>query len=347
MPVEAVGNLTKIGLGITNSETAVVAAQILPDAVSSELGPRVERVFRGGGRGSLGPRGAYTARVWVEGGLICEATPTVVGYLLHALGLPPTSSGAGPYTHTWRLATALPSRWLSVAHAFNDLGRQFAFGGLAASALRLSWDADRNEPLTLDLDLIGTKFLIFNNEATVLGSAGGDAGDPFLSPLAKVELPDATVINKCLSGSIEITLERDLRWTVRGSVFPRGHQPYRDLTVRGSLSLTFDGDDEMKRFLNQIGQTVYPIGHKNDPGADAVSLEVFWEPSSAAQFRVLLNKVVLTRAGHRVRRGELIVQEFDFEAYYDAAAQHTIQFTLINSASSYSPGTVIGGGYGE
>ncbi|MCS7224940.1 MAG: phage tail tube protein [Armatimonadetes bacterium] len=347
MPVEPVANLTRVGIGITTAENKVVAAQILPDTVSSELAPRVERIFRGAGRGSLGPRGAHTARVWVEGGLTCEATPVVTGYLLQGLGLPPTTTGTGPYTHTWRLATVLPSRWLSIVHAFNDLTRQFAFGGCAAQRLRLAWDAERDEPLTIDLDLIGAKFLVFNNESVVLGSAGGDAGDPFITPLAKVELPDGTLINRCISGNLEVTLERELRWTVRGSVFPRGHQPYRELRVRGSLTLTFESDDEIRRFLNQVGATIFPLAHRNDPGADAVSLEIFWDPSPSSQFRILMNRVVFTAAQHRVRVGESIVQELDFEAFFDATNAFTVQFTLINNTASYPAGTEIGAGYGE
>jgi hypothetical protein len=124
MPVEVVGLLTKIGVGITNNENAAVAAQIQLDGVESDLRVRVNRIITGMGTGSLMPRRALTSHVFVEGGLRGDVQPNSFGYILHALGIPPTTSGTGPYTHTFNYGAASPSRWLSVVHASNGLHRK-------------------------------------------------------------------------------------------------------------------------------------------------------------------------------------------------------------------------------
>lgn len=344
MPVEVVGLLTKIGIGITNNENAAVAAQMQLDGIESDLRIRVNRIITGIGTGSLMPRRALTSHVWVEGSLRGDVQPNSFGYILHALGVPPVTSGTGPYTHTFNYGATSPTRWLSVAHAYNDIARQEVFGGLAGRRLRLSFDAERDETLQFDLDLIGTYAALFNNEGTVIpAGVGVDSQDPFVQPLAVVETPIGTAIAQCIACDLEIALSRELRWTARGSVFPRGQQPVTSMTVRGTLRLTFENDNFLKAFLNQAAATTYPLQHKNDDTAPVTSLALKWLPASNRQLIINIPRIVWTEISEPVRRNNVVEQELSFEALLDVSAGRGLQIQLVNNTSAYNPGTVIGG----
>jgi len=344
MPTEVVGLLTKIGIGITNKEDAAVAAQMLLDGVESDLRVRVNRIITGVGSGSLMPRRALTSHVWVEGSLRGDVQPNSFGYVLHGLGIPPTTSGTGPYTHTFNYGATSPSRWLSVAHAYNGIAKQEVFGGLAATRLRLGFDAERDEVLQFDMDLIGTYAALFNNEGTVIPSGVGvDSADPFVQALAIVESPIGTAIAQCIAADLEIATDRAIRWTARGSVFPRGHQPTIGMTVRGTLRLTFENDDYLKAFLNQAGASTYPLQHKNDPTAPITSLKLKWTPASDKQLEISIPRIVWTEISEPVRRNAVVEQELSFEALLAASLGRGLQIVLVNNTSAYNPGTQIGG----
>ena len=343
MPVEVIGLLTKIGVGITNNENAAVAAQIQLDGVESDLRVRVNRIITGVGSGSLMPRRALTSHVWVEGGLRGDVQPNSFGYILNALGVAPSTSGSNPYTHTFNYGASSPSRWLSVVRAYNDIARQEVFGGLAATRLRLSFDAERDEVLQFDMDLIGTYAALFNSENTVIpAGVGVDGADPFVQALAVVESPTGTAIAQCIAADIEIATDRAIRWTARGSVFPRGHQPTTGMTVRGTIRLTFENDNFLKAFLNQSGASTYPIQHKNADDAPVTSLSLKWTPASNRQLTINIPRIVWTEISEPVRRNAVVEQELSFEALLDVSAGRGLQIVLVNSTSAYNPGTVIG-----
>jgi len=345
MPVEVVGLLTKIGVGITNNENAAVAAQMLLDGVESDLRVRVNRIITGVGSGSLMPRRALTSHVWVEGSLRGDVQPNSFGYILAALGVAPTTMGSAPtYTHTFNYGASSPSRWLSVVHAYNDIARQEVFGGLAATRLRLGFDAERDEVLQFDMDLLGTYAALFNSEYTVIPpGVGVDSKDPFVQALAIVETPSGTAIAQCIAADLEIATDRAIRWTARGSVFPRGHQPTIGMTVRGTIRLTFENDNFLKAFLNQVGAETYPLQHKNDPTAPTTSLTLKWTPASNAQLTINIPKIVWTEISKPVRRNAVVEQELSFEALLDASLGRGLQIVLVNNTSAYNPGAQIGG----
>ena len=343
MPAEVVGLLTKIGIGITNNENAAVAAQMLLDGVESDLHIRVNRIVTGVGSGSLMPRRGLTSHVWVEGGLRGNVQPNSFGYILCGLGAPPTTTGTGPYVHTWNLGAHSISRWLTVVHAYN-IARQEVFGGLGISRLRLDFDAERSEPLGFDADLIGTYAALFSAESTVIPSGVGvDSRDPFVQALAIVENPSGTAIAKCIAGTLEFAFTRDIRWTARGSVFPRGHKPVNTMRVTGTLRLTFEDDDTLKRFLNQAGASTYPIQHKNEPTAPITSLKLKWTPTTSEQLEITLPRIVLTEIAEPIRRAEVVEQELTFEGLLDVTQGYGAQVRLTNMTSAYNPGSIIGG----
>jgi len=345
MPAEVVGLLTKIGVGIGNNENGAVAAQIQLDSVESDLRVRVNRIITGMGTGSLMPRQGLTSHVFVEGRLRGNVQPNSFGYILAGgIGYPPNTTGINPYTHTWNLGTGTPSRWLTVAHAYNDISRQEVFGGLSIRRLRLGFDAERDEVLQFDADLFGAYAAVFNNETTVIPpGVGVDSADPFVQPLAIVETPTGTQIAQCVAAELEFTFDRELRWTARGSVFPRGQKPITEMRVTGTIRLTFESDTYLKAFLNQAGAFTFPLQHKNEPTAPTTSLRVKWTPANNAQLQITLPKIVWTEISEPVRGREVIEQELSFEALLDTTAGYGAQIQLVNSTSTYNAGTPIGG----
>lgn len=345
MPNEVVGSLTKIGIGIGNNENGAVAAQIQLDGIESDLRVRVNRIITGVGSGTLFPRRGLTSHVWCEGGLRGDVQPNSFGYLLAGgIGYPPVTSGTNPYTHTWNLGLGVPSRWLTVIHAYNEINRQEVFGGLSMRRLRLGFDAERDEVLQFDADLLGTYPVLFNNETTVIPSGiGFDSADPFVQPLAIVETPLGTQIAQCIAADLEFTFDREIRWTARGSVFPRGQKPITGMRVTGTVRLTFENDTYLRAFLNQAGSSTFPMQHRNEPTAPVTSLRLRWTPASNAQLQITLPRIVWTEISQPVRSNEVVEQELSFEALLDSSLGYGAQIQLVNATSAYNVGNPIGG----
>ncbi|MCS7188077.1 MAG: hypothetical protein RMK89_14170, partial [Armatimonadota bacterium] len=134
-----------------------------------------------------------------------------------------------------------------------------------------------------------------------------------------------------------------IRWTARGSVFPRGHKPITGMRVTGSMRLTFENDNYLRAFINQATSSTYPMQHRNEPTAPVTSLRLRWAPASNAQLQITLPRIVWTEISQPVRRNEVIEQELSFEALLDTSLGYGAQIQLVNGTSSYPNGTQIGG----
>jgi hypothetical protein len=341
---ETVANLSEFGIAVASDETKAYKAVALLDLVSCDLSPRVNRVITTAGRGSLSPRRALTAHAWAEGAITAELTPNHAPFLFLLAGYAQTTTGsAAPYTHTFTLGTGLPTKSGTIV-AWHNNGTpptHEVYAGLVARRISIDYNAEASDSLQASLDLIGLIYGVSQTTTkTDLFAAANppaDADNPFVQPVTAVEMPTGTTVAHVTRASINIELQRDLRWTLRGRVFARGQQPIRAVRVSGSMTLVFESDADIKRFLNQT--VAAPYMHADLPSAPTTSLKlVSTNKQTGASLRSLeitLPVITFTNLSNPKRRDEIVLIDVDFEALYDSASTSVVQIVLKNAA----PGT--------
>jgi len=343
MAIETVANLTDYGIAIASDETKAYRAVALIDAISADLAPRVNRILTTQGRGSLSPRRALTAQVWTEGSLTAELTPNHAPYLLMLAGYAPTTTGSSaPYTHTFRLGTDQPTKSGTIVawHRNGTPPTHEVYAGLSARRLSLDYNAEAADTLQLTLDLLGLIYGVSQTATrTDLFTAANppaDADPPFAQPFTLVELPTGTTLTRAIRASVTIDLQRDLRWTLRARAFARSQQPIRAVRVTGSLTLVFDTDADIKRFLNQTASA--PYMHADAPSAPQASLRLratnTLTGSARREIELLLPNITFTNLSNPKRRDEIVTIDLEFEALYDPASESTAQIIVVNSAAA-------------
>jgi len=343
MAIETVANLTDYGIAIASDETKAYRAVALIDAISSELAPRVNRVVTMSGRNSLSPRRALTAQTWTEGALAAELTPNHAPYLFMLAGYAPTTTGSSaPYTHTFKLGTDQPTKSGTIVawHRNGTPPTHEIYAGLSARRLSLDYNAEAADTLQLTLDLVGLIYGVSQTTTrTDLFTAANppaDAEPPFAQPFTLVELPTGTTLTRAIRASVAIDLQRDLRWTLRGRAFARSQQPIRAVRVTGSLTLVFETDADIKRFLNQTASA--PYMHADAPDAPQTSLRLratnTLTGNARREIELLLPNITFTNLSNPKRRDEIVAIDLEFEALYDPASESTAQIVVVNSATA-------------
>lgn len=336
--MSAVANLAKVGIAVGATHNEAYVAQALLNYRDVDIAPRLEKALVSPGRGSLAARRALQATHWVEGRITAELTPTVIPHLLKLLQYAPSSSGTGPYTHAFDIGGATVSNQFGTIAVSHSTGKHMVFAGLVANRLSVSAGADSNEAALLAADLIGTFEGLHDTEATILGSAAADADPPFAEALATIQMPSGTSVNHVASLNMDITLDRDLQRTLRGSVFARNVQPARAASVSGSMTLLFESDTDLMNFLVTSGTGAKMPGNTSNPNTTSLVLEWNNGATGTAQriFRVTLPLVVFTAASHPVRVGDLVMLAVDFAALYDATTSRVAQIVVVNNTDSYA-----------
>jgi len=357
MAIETVANLTDYGIAIASDETKAYRAAALIDAISCDLAPRVSRILTMQGRGSLSPRRALTAQVWTEGALVAELTPNHAPYLLMLAGYAPATTGtSAPYTHTFKVGTDQPTKSGTIVawHRNGTPPTHEIYAGLSARRLSLDYNAEAADTLQLTLDLLGLIYGVSQTTTrTDLFTAANppaDAEPPFAQPFTLVELPTGTTLTRAIRASVNIDLQRDLRWTLRARAFARSQQPIRAVRVTGSLTLVFENDADIKRFLNQTASA--PYMHADAPSAPQASLRLRATHTATGNARreieLLLPDITFTNLSNPKRRDEIVAIDLEFEALYDSASQSTAQIIVVNSAAAatYADATQVIAGIG-
>ncbi len=348
---ETVANLTEYGIAIATSETSAYKATHLIDVVSCDVSPRATRIVTMPGRGALSPRRALTSRVWAEGSLTVESTPNHLPLVLMLSGFAPTTTGSiVPYTHTFALGTGRPNRYGTLVLWHNNTTPPVheVFAGLSARRISLRWNAETDDTLQVSLDLLGTIAAVHQSDTRTdlftSATPPADAEPPFAQAFASIETPTGTSINRCTAVDLTIDLARDLRWTLRASTRPRGHQPVRAITVSGRLTMTFENDEDYRRFYNQASPT-YPYQHANNPSAFITSLKINLTNglpgTNTRSISITLPNIVYAELAPRRNQDEIVMLEVGFQALYDATSTSTATIDVTNSASgtTYNPAT--------
>jgi hypothetical protein len=120
--------------------------------ITQNMAPTQELISSDVVNASRNPTRPYADALSVGGGFVIQPDPIGIGYLFKAaLGLP-TTTGAGPYTHVWKITTA-QLKTLTAEAWFSDIARAWRYRGVYAN--RFSFDATPRGILRMPFDVIG------------------------------------------------------------------------------------------------------------------------------------------------------------------------------------------------
>ncbi len=254
----------------------------------------------------------------VAGDLVVELTPYFTMLLYGALGSINTS-GTGPYTHTIKVGSTLPS--FKVEKGFTDIGKYFLYSGCKVSSLRFDFSPEGFQIVTVSF--VGANEVV--STSSFASSPTTYTYDPFTGFEATIneggsELGVVTAIR-------DLTINNNLDTNVYtfGSEGERYDLPEGVVAVSGTLTAFFESVDLYNKAVGGT-ETSLVITFIKGTGSGSAGNE----------------KLVLTipellfspRAPVISGRGGVLI-ELPFEGYYsDNTDQSTIKIEVYNTQST-------------
>ncbi|MEM2909806.1 MAG: phage tail tube protein [Nitrososphaerota archaeon] len=238
----------------------------------------------------------------VEGSVELYLNSQEIGHLLLSCLGSVTTTGTGPYTHTFSIANSLPS--LTLRSIMDDVKEKIVTGALV-----------NNLEIASTVGKARVTANIIARQET-LGTASipsFTAQDDFVHGEVTITIAGVTKKPRRLSLRIANNLEPV---EVLGDYYPTKIVP-RKLSVTGSFELDFESDVEYQDFLNLTSRDLNIVFEKGD---------------HSIQFDI--DKFYYTRAEVEVRGRELLVAGFDFTAV-KPEAQDAVKVVLVNGDASY------------
>lgn len=244
----ATGAFGHIGIGKeTTWGTPVTATDYVP-FISESFVHEIEQVMENAIWVNRHEPPQYAGLETVKGDIVAEARPGSLGYFLRSCFGPPTTSGAGPYTHVFLPASgafltdcALPPYTIEI---HRDLSSAFQFAGCVVDKLQLEFGA-KQKILKLTASMMGKDVALITKTTPSLETAS-----PWMWDQAAIKI--AGVTNATLEG-VSLTIENNLEGVALlnqtrkiGAIRFNGY-------IVGNLSLSFDVPnlDEYNRFKAQ------------------------------------------------------------------------------------------------
>lgn len=238
----------------------------------------------------------------VEGDIEMNLNSQEIGHILLSLLGSVSTSGTGPYTHTFTPAEDLPSLTL---RSILDAVTEKIIAGVVVDTFELTADVGKARVV---VGVLG-KSLTFSTPSTPTFSAQED----FVGGEAIVTLAGTTKKPRRLTLRINNNLEQIF---VLGDYSMQKPKP-KKLDVTGSFELDFESTTEYNDFLNMTPK----------------DLEItFTKGSHSIKFDI--DKFYYTDARVEVRGRELLVGRFDFRAVKPETG-NSIKVILVNDDSSY------------
>lgn len=254
----------------------------------------------------------------VSGGISLELQ-AYIGTLLKAAMGSNTTTGTGPYVHTMKIGSSLPS--LLIEKGFTDIGQYFKYNGCKVNKFSLNVRSEGFQDLSLDL--IGAKETTgsasFDTTPTNLGKTSFSgfniaAIEEGGSPIAIVTEADITLENN-LDGSVYVI----------GGAGERQSLPEGKVKVSGTLKALFDSLTLYNKALNSTETSlkiIYQLG-TGDGSAGNEYLEFF------------IPELLYSPNAPVISGPQGILVELPFEAYYDNSTEATtMQIVLKNTVST-------------
>lgn len=248
------------------------------------------------------------------GQIVVPMDLNAIGYWLTLLLGFPATTGAGPYTHVFKVNNnALPSA--VIAKEFQDIGKVFVYNGCKAGSFKLPFGGDGE--LVATMDIAGQKRTV--QDAAYDAAATSVVLDRINQFQASIKEGGAT-IGTVLSGDLNINNALDLNQYVVGPGNVRGDIPEGIAAAGGTLKTIFDGTALIEK---GISVTESSLELKYTSGANSLT---FLFPE--IQYDVV-DVPVTSAAG--------LSADLTWKAYKENdAAASIVVITLINSIASYA-----------
>lgn len=141
----ATGSAAHLGLAPEATWGTPVAAATYIPIISENWNTEIEQIMDEGLKGNFAEGEEYSGAAFSGGDVVFDARPTLLGHILRGVLGVPTTTGTGPYTHTFVPRTTdfhadcpLNPYTLEI---FRDLGQSHQYAGAVFNTLRLEFGA--------------------------------------------------------------------------------------------------------------------------------------------------------------------------------------------------------------
>jgi hypothetical protein len=264
--------------------------------------------------GTRNPSRPFQGNTDISGDITVPVDKRYFGYWLKALFGAPTTTGAGPYTHVYKVDDTACQPSLVLQKDFSDLPQFFKYNGVKVGSMALTVGGDGE--VTATLSLLG---------ASLTESGTDYDATPTTHVYEQFRSLDAA-LNEGGSASAEFTeLSIDINANLDGDVYAIGDGGNRSAIPEGKYSMEGSGTilfDNMTLYNKALNQT-------------ESSIEVIYTRDSHS-LTIDFNEVEYGLNSPQVSGNEGVNLNLDFQAYDDDdAANSAVEITLINDVASY------------
>lgn len=266
--------------------------------------------------GTRNPVSPFSGNQDVSGSIVVPADSDAMAYWLNAMFGNPSTTGADPYVHEFKIGASMPS--FSLEKAFEDLAtddyERFVGCKISTFAITVGGDGE----LICSMDVLGSK----QTEETSAFDAS-----PTTITLDRVNNDDAAInegggaLNNSSEVSININFGLDPNQFVIGGGGVRGDIPEGIVAVTGNLKTLF----EDKTLLDKaIGDT-------------ETSLKITITASANSILELELEELLYAVNGVPVEGPQGLLVDLDFSGYYtDGSEASAIVARITNNVATYS-----------
>jgi hypothetical protein len=237
-----------------------------------------------------------------------------IGYWFKLLIGQPVTSGAGPYTHTFKIdsAVCLPSAVIEVG--FPDVPFYKKFNGMKANSISVQQGGDGE--YTATFNLIGTTM---TEDTTTMDAS------PTVHSLVNFRQFDTSLKEGGVTFTKGTNLSLDLSNNLDGGLYTIGGGGTRTAIPEG----TFSGSGQLTYLFDTTGIVTKAIA------STETSIEVIATRGSES-LSIDLNEVEFGLSLPKIAGPAGVTHQISFSSYYDNdAAASQVVITLVNSIASY------------
>jgi len=271
-------------------------------------------------RGNRNPNQGFRGFRDVAGPVPVPVDSVCLPYWLTALFGDPTSTGAGPYVHEWKVADTQPS--FSYEKKFSDLTTDRFFRSLFCKINSMSLEVGGDGELVINFGIVGAQ--------ETAETAAFDAS-PASPALSRINMFNGAVTEGGSASTIvtKVSLDINFGLDVRTENIPIGAGGIRTsipegaLTISGSVTAQFD-------------DAGYAILAKGIAGTES-SLKLTFTASATSVFELEFQEIEYGRKGIPIPNPEGLLVEMPFTAHYENGGEASaIVARITNSVASYN-----------
>lgn len=263
--------------------------------------------------GRRDPVAPFEGNLDVSGDITVPVDVTAMGYWLRAMFGAPSTSGAGPYVHEFKVGDTMPS--LVLEKQFSGISQFAKYSGCKISSFGLDVGGDGELVATLGVlgaseDLSG---VAYDADPTTISLTR------FSNYQASLE-EDGVALSNGTMVSLNIDFGLDGENYVIGGAGERGDIPEGLISVSGTLTTLFEDATLLNKAINGTESSLV-ITLTN--GTNVLTLD--------------LNELRYERRVPDIQGPEGILAELNFQAYFDNHADDSVVVaTLTNGTASYA-----------